>query len=695
MQALATTLTFGRSTRIGCSLRATEWIRRAVSEMTAFPVFETLNVRDYGLFPGNPPGKGLAITFEPGLTLVLGANGLGKTTLVSLLYRLCSGPYDIPGLGSGGALGDRSVQARALSRPDRRLFAVRVADNAANATATLVMRLGEARIHVTRSLASLDLAELRVDDEPFSPSEPTYQRLVRDFAGLTSFGDWILVLRHLVFYFEDRRALVWDPSAQRQILRILFAKPTTGTEWVGRERDILERDSAMRNLQAALYKEEATLAIDEASVGQVDEVRAELAVLEQLQEVDEPKLQALNDRVVGSDAARHDARLTALQAELDRESAFRDLERYQLRAIDSAFPTMSETARYLLGQLFTDGECLACGSNAPQAATSLRSRLQGAQCVVCGTHLESDSVRSFSPRAIARATRAVDQADEHLVAARAERIVAEAAYDSLLNEINDLAAKVSSRRSRIDALVLRLPPDEVALHTRRDELAALRGRVELMKRELADRRAEFAVFIKSVNRGISRHKADIKSSFEGLAKDFLLEDLEISWAPHRARVGQGGEQFSFPAFELKMGGAGFPSPVRRTGPQQVSESQREFIDLAFRMTLMRVGSSSPGTSLVIDAPESSLDAVFVNRAADVLTRFADPGTENRLVITSNLIEGNLIPGLIRKAKIRSASDRRIVDLLKLAAPTAATQKLKSEYQAVRRALFARARSKRA
>jgi len=39
---------------------------------------------------------------------------------------------------------------------------------------------------------------------------------------------------------------------------------------------------------------------------------------------------------------------------------------------------------------------------------------------------------------------------------------------------------------------------------------------------------------------------------------------------------------------------------------------------------------------VIDAPESSLDAVFVTRAADVLTRFAADGG-NRLLITSNLI----------------------------------------------------------
>jgi hypothetical protein len=50
----------------------------------------------------------------------------------------------------------------------------------------------------------------------------------------------------------------------------------------------------------------------------------------------------------------------------------------------------------------------------------------------------------------------------------------------------------------------------------------------------------------------------------------------------------------------------------------------------------------------------------------------------------------LIPELMRKAGIRSGRDKRIVDLLKLAAPTMATRKLAADYVAVRRALYARA-----
>ena len=56
--------------------------------MTELPVLERLQIRQYGLYPG-PAGDGtFDITLAPGLTVVLGANGLGKSTLVNILFRM-------------------------------------------------------------------------------------------------------------------------------------------------------------------------------------------------------------------------------------------------------------------------------------------------------------------------------------------------------------------------------------------------------------------------------------------------------------------------------------------------------------------------------------------------------------------------------------------------------------------------------
>ena len=171
-------------------------------------------------------------------------------------------------------------------------------------------------------------------------------------------------------------------------------------------------------------------------------------------------------------------------------------------------------------------------------------------------------------------------------------------------------------------------------------------------------------------------------AFDVYAEGFLLETCRRIWAPQKARLGETGVLIDFPAFEIEMSGADSPSLVRRTGPDQVSESQREFIDLAFRMALMSIADNSGSGTLVIDAPESSLDAVFVTRAADVLSRFAEPERGNRLLITSNLVEGRLIPSLIAKGTTTEDRLVRIVNLFKVAAPTVAVQQLRSEYDGI-------------
>jgi hypothetical protein len=206
--------------------------------------------------------------------------------------------------------------------------------------------------------------------------------------------------------------------------------------------------------------------------------------------------------------------------------------------------------------------------------------------------------------------------------------------------------------------------------------------------QLAEKRPAFQMFVDEKSREMVGRSNDIKTSFEHYARGFLLETCSLIWPPQRARVGQTGDLVEFPAFELEMSGADFPSPVRRTGPEQVSESQREFIDLAFRMSLMEVTGSSGVGSLVIDAPESSLDAVFVRRAADVLARFAEPNRGNRLAITSNLVEGQLIPTLLQLSSTAEDQLSRLVDLFKIAEPTAAVRELRSEYENILQKMLA-------
>ena len=660
--------------------------------MVNFPIFDRLRIEDYGLFPGTQgEEQGLNIEFQPGLTLVIGANGLGKTTLVSIIYRLLTGPFDIPGLSGRSGLGNQRLVTTLLSAANRKVFARRVVNGARNAKARLEFRLGEHEIIVERRLSDLSLLFFSVDGDILAVNEQeNFQAEILRLTGVWSFGDWVLLLRHLVFYFEDRRALVWDASAQRQILRFLFLPVATAQKWAEDERAILELDSRMRNLRATVTREERELVDNEIKIETGVDVRQELQTLGKLQSIDEEQRELLEGEVVELEASRQQARLRLLKAEQEYEARFRELERSKLMAISARFPDRSETARYILAHLMTEEICLVCGHAAPSAADDYRSRIEDQKCVVCNTDLTADGAMVPETRiADMRVGRAADElagVEEDLEAARTELQEAEQIFDDHVNEIQKLNSELAERSHKMDSLIRRLPKAEAEIHRQRSELATMRSRVEELRSTLDAKRQEFSVFVEKINRELATCSEDVKAAFESFAEDFLLEMCRLVWAPQKARVGETGELIDFPAFALEMTGSDFPSPVPRTGPEQVSESQRDFVDLSFRMALMTVAGTSAMGSLIIDAPESSLDAVFVSRAAAVLARFSEPNRNNRLVVTSNLVEGGLIPTLLRRAVEPTEREGRIIDLLELAAPTAAVRHLRGEYDELRKAL---------
>jgi hypothetical protein len=331
--------------------------------------------------------------------MVLGTNGLGKTTLVTMIFRLLTGPFDIRGQVHGDMLGTTNLDPVYVPSI-RNLFRQRVMDNAISGIARLQFRLGDRHILIERSLRDVSLRRFLVDDQVLPTDERSFQEEIARRAGVWSFGDWILMLRYIVFYFEDRQALVWDFDAQRQVLRFLLLPPEVAQQWTQDERAILKLDSEMRNLRNAVGRQERQTTVAQQLMEKGTDIAAELTSLESLQEVDEERRADLDNQLVEAEAARREAFLVKLQSEQERESRYRAVERAKLTAIEARFPERSETARYILSQLMVEAECLVCGNKVPDAARNLEQRLEKKECVLCGFDLSLDST-GVAPTALA------------------------------------------------------------------------------------------------------------------------------------------------------------------------------------------------------------------------------------------------------------------------------------------------------
>jgi hypothetical protein len=511
--------------------------------MAHFPLLQQMVVEHYGLYPGKDRQGRFEIPFRDGLTLILGANGLGKTTLVTMLFRMLAGAGDIP--LPEGRIGSVDLSVQDLSKWAQRQFAQRVNDGAQTATAYLKFQIGTTRFDVTRRLTDLVLTSLVIDDQPAADTEElTYRNAITAASELGSFGDWLLVLRTLVFYFEDRRALVWDPGAQKQLLRALLLNPAQAQEWTLRERKILELDSRMRNLDSALKREtRESNKIDRKATSAPGVRQALTAAQTRLDQLNEQ-----HDRLVArldlTDTMRYRARLDAIRAESEQDKALRELERARLLAIDAHLPNADESIRFILARLMSDEMCLVCGTE--DVATSrqaLQQALDERRCVVCDSELGAPDHPDVAEITDERLRALKEKYDAAVIQASDQTRVRDEANAEHLTTSIELAACAQERDEtdqKIRDLQSQLPPEQRRATEQQKKLDAAGELVTDMRARLKVARTEFGEFLGAHRAQIATFADAIKGKFNEAAEGFLFEESQLTWAPTRMLVGQAG-----------------------------------------------------------------------------------------------------------------------------------------------------------
>ena len=318
-----------------------------------FPVFEQLDVENYRLYPGDVGNPGLHLKLKPGPWIVLGVNGIGKSTLLLLLKHLLAGASRIRGAGFTGERSD-------LVGLDNRIFASRVRDNARDATATLTVRLGGAELRIKRRLSDLLLIEATLTREASCVSvekEGDYRDLLANAMGVTGFEDALRVLDRVTFLLEAREPLIWDVSAQFELFRAILT-PDISLDLRKLESEIVSNDSAARNLNAILYRlisrRDAELAKHEKSA----ETRARLAKATAEVDVAETNEANLQIEVERLEERRSDARIELKRADRAADEAALAYEKIKFDVLRHAFAGVPPNDQYVFLKLISSAFAL-------------------------------------------------------------------------------------------------------------------------------------------------------------------------------------------------------------------------------------------------------------------------------------------------------------------------------------------------
>jgi rubrerythrin len=627
-----------------------------------------------------------------------------------MFYRLLLGPYDQSKSDDAGLLGSQHQLSPWRSKG---FFRDRVSDGATDATVEADIGFGKNILTVRRRLNTLQIETLTLNGQPLDDSQDVYQETIIQLSGTATFFDFFAILRYLVFFLEDRVELIWDRRSQFDMLRILLFD-TAAAKAAAEAYDAAQSaDSHFRNRRNIHNKDRDRLKDLEAIAGhaQASELRALQTAIAEAEDRDREQARKVADARESVEGAR----LRRERALLDLQEARIALEYEEQAHYKHLFPDLDETAHHVFLNLLGGGGCLVCGTTGADVANHLRDKLEHHRCPICDSpserHEKVTAPADFSRARLRRLKAKVDQLREAVKVATADIDAAEKEHEQFVERREEDRQQMTEMRVQLAKLGFIDLPSDADLESLRTTVSEGEKEVARLEAERSAAEARYGRVVKKQKGLIDQMVGVIRRRFREYASLVLAERCELNITKERRSIGQDGEKFEFPYFEVMMTSGVFDQSLStRHSADAVSESQREFLDIAFRLALISsVTGEKADSMLVLETPEASLDSLFVTKAGEAFRRYAENKRRNNVLIAStNLNNEEMLSALLGVHDLparerRAATDpvlgarqqvrhmpapivppaerqRRIINLLELAAPNAALKQYRAYYR---------------
>jgi DNA repair exonuclease SbcCD ATPase subunit len=604
------------------------------------PVIQKVSLRRFSLFAASPD---VEFSCGRGVLCLVGANGIGKSTLLSAINFCLTGTVSDPNRAFE-SMDEYYKFTRAYSAS---YFRGRIAgSDEDDAEITLFFGVGPFDYEVRRGLFEPEeLRALTITDrdarQPVTTTEgmprgerhQLYAKSLVRHTELASFEEFVF-LQHFVFTFdEQRKTLFWNPRIMERVLYRAFGlNPNMAKQADTIRRETQHEDSRVRNYQWEATRmrkriNEIRAQSHAASGAQntYDTLIANHEALSRQFDEDSKALRELED-------ALRDTTLRLAEQSV-RETAIRD---EYAKSFDQRFDLRPPLVRHpLIVQSLTQHTCGLCGNATDKAVETIAAKAAGATCPLC------DSELSLKPQTVedARRLEGIDQelaltrqmiGDVHrtLETLRAAETKARTQWETTKEQLDEFDRENSATLVGLRQALNR-GGGEVSLEDYRKQLTLL----EKDKKTAYDRREQLKGQLLNLQRELEQQYLEVEQTFvpkfATLAQRFLGMPLSVQM-----------DARATDDVKLIVTVRG----TTRRQQQHLSESQRFFLDIALRMALTQHMSDpvSPG-GIFIDTPEGSLDIAYEKRAGEMLAIFASTG--HQIIMTANLNSSKLLLAL--------------------------------------------------
>lgn len=580
----------------------------------------------------------IEIDVPDGVLCLAGANGLGKSTFISIVSYAMTGVVVPPrvefkSLGSIPAFVQKSAGFYAsyfegrVEQRDRDLSQV-----------TVEFSLGSNHYSVTRNFfdSSFLPAFVRIDSngnntvKVDAPLLEQYTSFFAQDAGLSSFDQYIFIQAYVMTFDENKKLLLWDEDVMNRLMYLFFSVNPESAQRVDLLRKNIKRyESNMRNIQWEISKMEKRLTkLKTSGTVTTEEETHILAACDKEQNLCDSieNIRQKNQTIT--------AEISQINLAIDnivlKQHSLRD--EYQ-KSVDLLYNggvsvnTDSKVQEALQRIIFTLFENES--ANVSELLESLRQEIINA----------INHKKTYNEEANLKRLKELDQQLQDLKKVEHEQSVALNRKQQEIRDNQDTISRLIEDLEQFrneNDLLLKKRDNLKQSEQIRQEIRALEINIEqrkLDKKENEENRAasvdELAPLEESVRNSFSSVSKRFIPVFRSYAKSFIGLDIDVELKDVNGMA----------SLVINVNGSD------RRSRFQLSESQQYFLDIALRFSLIEF-SNSLTAFMLIDTPEGSLDIAYESRAGKMFADFVEKGYS--VIMTANINSSQLLLKLAEK-----------------------------------------------
>lgn len=574
--------------------------------------------------------KNIEISIPKDLFLVAGGNGLGKTTIVQAIVYCIAGELDI------------AIEKDKSKRWRVSYFHGRIDDRDV-ATVETKFEIADTEVVIRRGFKSKVVLELSMDGETIKDQrkiDSIYANFITQKCGYQSFDDFRFVIHKLCYLPETRPDLAWDIDTQIRILMTLFSDIIDENQFRIQRKDLKELDSKRRHIKVAINKAndqiEQILSYDEDEIEEDNESDDGSSVFQdEFESVREKLSELYGQRLKLQKKLRKATRnLSNVAADVEGLESKLTLagERFFLNKL-SGFER--KEARLAIHKLFFRSICPACGSNSSELHERAKKLAMNNCCPLCGA--DEQLLADID----------LPQLEADLTEKASQRIILEKEVLKLETLIDNLNNQESLLQTKIDKYRISTPVISESCTTTEGEEQDLKAELKKLKRKYKAINARFNKLrdeldskYASFHQTATARLKKLKNIYQSYATSFLGVECQLVESTS-------GDRF----LDLNLFVPSFDNKIRRK-PQECSEAQRFFLDIAFRLALIDLTAqlSQSKALFICETPESSLDISYIENVASMFIAFSD--NKHTILLTTNIQPGGLAKPILRKKSKR-------------------------------------------